>query len=111
VIPDTLLLPRKVAAVPPAFVSCLELARDTIQVWQKDKTKYFKTSNNSQADLDDAGLRVYDRPFGISFLRIFLFEILSTAHLLIYHIVYILLVLKLPPVVIEYMILFQISIL
>lgn len=63
VIPDALMLSRKVAAVPPAFVSCLELARYTIQVLQKDKTKYFKTGSIGQAGLDDADLRVHDRPF------------------------------------------------
>lgn len=63
VIPDPLMLSRKVAAVPSAFVPCLELARYTTQVLQKDKTKYFRTGSVVQAGPDDAGLRVYDRPF------------------------------------------------
>lgn len=62
-IPDALTLLRKVAALPPALVSCLELARYTIQVLQEDKTKYFRTGSISQAGFDDASLRVYDRPF------------------------------------------------
>lgn len=57
------MLSRKVAAVPPAFVSCLELPRYTIQVLQKDKTKCFRTGSVRQAGLGDAGLKVYDRPF------------------------------------------------
>lgn len=66
-IPDTVMLSGEVAAVSPAFVSCLELAKHTMQV-QKAETKFFRTGSIRQEGLDDAGLdnaglTVYVRPF------------------------------------------------
>lgn len=62
VIPDTMMLTGEVAAVSPAFVSCLELARYTIQV-QKVEIKFFRNSSIRQECLGDAGLTGCDRPF------------------------------------------------
>lgn len=67
VIPDTVMLSGEAAAVSPAFVPCLELARYTIQV-QKAETLCLRTVSIRQEDVGDAGLTICDRPF-ISFLH------------------------------------------